>query len=109
MSEKKPRRTQRFLTLRLRKEDRELLQNLGRGREGVADRYEALCALREVLSDLRLEDVRDKERRPLRIGIPESLEEAIGEVVGRTGQPFLAVLLEAAREYRRRHPMPAGE
>ena len=49
-----------------------------------------------------MEDVRKKKRRALRIGVPEELETAINAVVKKTGQPFLTVLLEAAREYRRR-------
>ena len=53
------------------------------------------AALTEILPDLALEDVRGKERRALRIGIPEGLEVAINGIAEQTGQPFLTVLLEA--------------
>jgi hypothetical protein len=92
-----------YLTFRLHERDRQLLQDLGRVRPGVEDRHAALLELTEIVDDLELEDVRRRERRPLRIRIPEELEQAIKGKVKATGQTFLAVLIEAAREYERRH------
>jgi len=92
-----------YLTLRLYEPERELLQDLGRVRPGVPDRYTALLELVGIVNELELEDVRKRERRPLRIKIPQALKQAIDRKVEATGQTFLAVLIEAAREYERRH------
>ena len=93
----------RYLTFRLHERDRQLLQDLGRVRPGVEDRHAALLELAGIVDELELEDVRGRERRPLRIRIPEELERAINRKAEATGQTFLAVLIGAAREYERRH------
>jgi hypothetical protein len=92
-----------YLTVRLYEPERELLQDLGRVRTGEGDRYVALLELVEIVDELPLEDLRERVRRPLRIKIPEGLKQAIDRKVAATGQTFLAVLIEAAREYHRRH------
>jgi hypothetical protein len=102
---KQPRRNKRYLTLRLFEEDRELLQNLGRGRPEIADRYEAFLEVNEIVQGMEFPDIRKKKRRPIRIAIPQELEATITGIAEATGQPFLTILLEAAREYRRRHPL----
>ncbi len=91
------------LTFRLHERDRQLLQNLVRVKPGTEDRHAALLELVAIVDQLDLEDVRERERRPLRFRIPEELEEAINRKAEATGQNFLAVLIEAAREYKRRH------
>ena len=93
------------MTLRLLDQDRELILNLAKGRESTPDRHAALCALLPFVQKLSLPDIRQQERSALRVGIPAELEEAIKEVAERTGQPFVAVLLAAAREYRKRFPV----
>lgn len=93
----------RYITLRLHEKDRQLLQDLGRVRPGVEDRHAALLELAAIVDELDMEDLRGRERRPLRIRIPESLERAIDRKADATGQTFLAVLIAAATEYERRH------
>jgi hypothetical protein len=93
----------RYITFRLHELDRQLLKDLGRLRPGVEDRHAALLELTGIVNELELENVRGRERRPLRIRIPEELEQAINRKVEATGGTFLGVLLEAAREYQRRH------
>lgn len=102
---KQPRRNKRYLTLRLFEEDRELVQNLGRGRPEIADRYEAFLEVNEIVQGMEFPDIRKKQkRRPIRIAIPEELEATITRIAKATGQPFMTIMLEAVREYRRRHP-----
>ena len=103
MGERNAPRAGRYLTFRLYEPDRQLLQDLGRMRPGVEDRHAALLELVAIVDELKLEDVRGRERRPLRIRIPEELEQTINRKAEATGQTFLAVLIEAAREYERRH------
>ena len=104
MAERNLPREKKFMTLRLLPEDRQLLQDLGRGREKVPDRYTALCELTDIVQKLEIRPVEKQERQPLRLGIPESLDEAIREVVEKTDQTYLHILLAAATEYRRRYP-----
>src|SRR5262249_43190275 len=103
MAKKGKQRPGDYLTVRLYEAERELLQGLGRLRTGVGDRFTALLELVGIVDGLELEDVRKRKRKPLRIKIPEALRQAIDRKVEATGQTFLAVLLEAAREYERRH------
>lgn len=105
MSEPNTRRERRFITLRLLDEDRDLIQNLAKGRESTPDRHAALSALVPFVRKLSLPDIREQERSALRVGIPAELEDVINEVAERTGQPFVAVFLAAAREYRKRYPL----
>jgi hypothetical protein len=93
----------RYATFRLHERDRQLLQNLAQVKPGTEDRHAALLDLVAIVDQLKLEDVRERERRPLRFRIPEELEQAINRKVEATGQNFLTVLIEAAREYKRRH------
>ena len=93
----------RYLTFRLHERDRQLLQDLGRVRPGVEDRHAALLEIAGIVDELELEDVRGRERRPLRVRIPEELERTINRKAEATGQTFLAVLVAAAMEYERRH------
>lgn len=93
------------MTLRLLDDDRDLIQNLAKGRESTPDRHAALCALVPFVRKLSLSNIREQERSALRVGIPTELEDAIDEIAERTGQPFVAVLLAAAREYRKRFPL----
>ena len=104
MGERNEPRPKVFLTFRLLPEDRQLLQDLGRGREDVEDRHEALCSLEEIVRQLDFPTVTPPNRQPLRLGIPEKLDKTIRAVVAKTGQPYLHVLLAAAAEYRRRFP-----
>ena len=92
------RRERTYRTLRLRSEDKELLQRLGRDDQDL-DRYHALLELVAVIQKLQLPDVRNESRHPLRLGIPTQLDEAIRKKVDATGQTYIAVLLTAAREY----------
>lgn len=98
------RKERNFVVFRLFQQERELIRNLGRGSESVADRHQALRDLVPIVEELNLPDIRNLKRKPIRIGIPEDLDAAIREVSERTGQTYTDVLLAAAREYRRRYP-----
>lgn len=101
-------RERKFLTFRLLEEDRQLLQDLGRVGEEDKDRYHALCELTDIVPELDIPVAEKAERRALRLGIPEDLDVKIREVADRTKQPYLFILLEAAKEYRRRFPHSPG-
>jgi hypothetical protein len=103
MADRNLRRPGRYITFRLHDPERQLLQDLGRVRPGVDDRYAALRNLIPIVEHLEMTDVRERDRRPLRLRIPEDLDQAINRKAGETGQTFLAVLIAAATEYRRRH------
>ncbi|MFW5690757.1 MAG: hypothetical protein ACOCXY_03005 [Planctomycetota bacterium] len=98
-------RDRKYTTFRIFPDEKELLQHLGRGPEDAEDRYEALCELTDMVKTLDLPDIRNRERVPFRVGIPIELDAAIRNKVDQTGQPYIAVLLAAAAEYRRRHPV----
>lgn len=106
MTQRNTRREGDHVTFKLLPREHDLLQNLGRGRPEVADRYSALAALAELVPGLDLEDIRGRERNAIRVRIPPALREAIDRKVEETGQPFVTILLAAAAEYRRRHPLP---
>ena len=92
------RRERTYRTLRLRSEDKKLLQQLGRNDQDL-DRYHALLELVAVVQKLQLPDVRNERRHPLRLGIPTQLDKVIRKKVDATGQTYIAVLLMAAREH----------
>lgn len=105
MSDANPSRDGDYVSFRLYPKERYLIQHLGRGNPEVTDRYTALEALAEIVPSLDLEDVRTLERRAIRIRMPPATEAAIRKKADETGQTFLAVLLAAAAEYRRRFPV----
>ena len=90
------RRDRKFVTMRLYDEEREILRTLAPS-TGYDDRHEALLALVPLAKKAKFEDIRDRERRPLRIGIPDELSAAIDKIVKKTGQPRQHVLIELAR------------
>ena len=97
-------RDRKFVTFRFFPEDRELLQHIGKGRPEIEDRYEAFLDLAKLVPGLELPNIKDLERRPIRLGIPAELEEIINKKSEETGQPFITILLEAAKVYRRLYP-----
>ncbi len=97
-------RKRKFVTFRLLEEDRRLLKDLGIGREKDPERYHSLCELTQILTELDIPVAQTPERRALRLGIPTDLDQAIREVVKRTKQSYIFILIEAAKEYRRRFP-----
>src|SRR5262245_23539408 len=108
MARQKSRRLQRFLTLRLPESERSLLQNLGRGRAEIEDRYLALRELATIVPSLQWPGSHVEERRPCRVGLPEPVAETIEAMSQTTGLPVVTVLLAAARCYRAEHPLPRG-
>lgn len=98
-----------FKTFRLLPEDRLLLQNLGRGADGIENRREALELLSEVLATMQIPNVKDQNRRALRLGIPLELDTRIRQIVEETGQTYIDVLLLAAQEFRKRNPITPNE
>ena len=97
-----------FKTFRLFHRERELIRNLGRGPEDVASRHQALLGLVPIAKELDLPDIHNRQRQPIRIGIPTELDDAIRDVMERTGQNFIDVLLAAAEKYRERYPYSCG-
>ena len=93
----------RAIVVRLTQDDRELLRNLGRGRKEFITRHAALCELEDVVNEMQrrgeFEQIR-QQLRPSRLSIPAELDTAVTEKIGET-RTYVAVLLAAAREYRR--------
>jgi hypothetical protein len=75
----------------------------------VSDRHQALLDLVPIVEELDLPDIKGRKRRPIRIGIPDELDAAIRDVVDRTGHTYIDVLLAAATEYRKRHPLSPSQ
>jgi hypothetical protein len=99
-------RDRKFVTFRLLPDDRELLQHLGQGRADIPDRHTAFLELVEIVRRQEYpEEPPEPERRSLRLGIPTELDEAIKAEAERTESTYISILLRAAREYRRRHPL----
>lgn len=96
-------RPRKFMTFKIYNRDRDMLQNLARVRKDTPDRHAALIKLAEVVPDLDLEDIRDQERRALRLGLPPELEKALQEKQESTGQPIVTILTEGVHEYWRRY------
>lgn len=80
--------------------ERELLRTLADGIPDVPDRYHAFKELVPIIESLDLEHIKGKKRRPLKLSLPLELDEAIRAKSEQTGQPYIQVLLEAARKYR---------
>jgi hypothetical protein len=91
---------------RLSEKDREMLQDLGRGRDDSITRHDALCELTAIVKDMHREgafdEIKQHQRKSCRIDIPLDLKTAIDARV-RDGDKFLTVLMAAAREYQRQH------
>lgn len=90
----------RFTVFRVHEEERELLRSLGPCDD--IERYDVLLGLIDVLPDIELQP--KKVRRPIRLGIPPELEEAIDKIARKTKKPFVEVLVAAARAWRAKHP-----
>ena len=92
------------IVLRLDENDRELLQNLGRGRREFITRHGALSELVEIVREMHKEgefdQISQRRRRSVHIAVPADLDAAIREKIGET-RTYLTTLLAAAREYRR--------
>lgn len=103
--EEEPKLHRKRTVLRLAEEERELLQNLGRGRIDSITRHDALCELTEIVNDMcnkgELEEVQHRRRKSCRVNIPLDLKAAIDARV-KKGDKFLTVLLAAAKEYQRK-------
>ena len=81
------------------------MQYVGRGLETAKDRHEALVDLVPIVESLNLPDIRNRTRRPIRIGIPDDLDVAIRRVADSTGQTYVDILVAAVSEYRKKHPI----
>ena len=88
------------IVLRLPPKERELLLNLGRGRQDIITRHEALCELVPIIKCLddagAFEKIKRHNRKSCRIDIPDELEAAIARRIS-NNEPFLTILLAAAR------------
>ncbi len=92
-----------YKVFNLHPEDRDRIRLLGFG-DGMS-RHEALLQLVPIVERLDMIDIRESQRRPIRIAIPVELDRVIRERKAATGQPYVQILLEAARRYRLDHPM----
>jgi len=95
-------RDRKYRTLRLRPADKSLLQSLGGPDDEQPDRHHALLCLVSVIRELKLPDVRDEARVPLRLGIPTKLDAEIRRKADATGQTYVDILIAAANEYWQR-------
>jgi hypothetical protein len=90
------------IVLRLPPKDRELLLNLGRGRQDIITRHEALCELASIVKGLDdagvFEIIKKHTRKSYRINVPDELETAILQRAS-DSEAFLTILLAAARAY----------
>ena len=84
-----------FRTFRLLPKDRELLQNLGRGRADIEDRHAALLELVQIVREMEVPP--KEERQPLRIRIPTGLVNEIGQRADQSGHTAQDILLMAAQ------------
>jgi hypothetical protein len=89
-------RERNYLVFRLLEQDHQLLRELAK-HLGLPDRHEALERLAAIVPSLDLPDARDQHRRPLRIGVPPKLQEALAKKQEETGQPLITILLAAAQ------------
>lgn len=92
-----------FRTFRLPPNDRELLQNLGRGRVDIEDRHAALLELVQIVREMEVPP--KEERQPLRIRIPSELANEISQRADQSGHTAQDILLMAAQIYRDRYPL----
>ncbi|WP_339911809.1 hypothetical protein [Symmachiella dynata] len=92
-------RDRKWVTFRLWPEDRELLRTIADLSDETPDRYTALQQILPIIRDLELEDVREREREPLRLGIPKEVHNALAARSKATGQTITDILLIAVREY----------
>jgi hypothetical protein len=91
-----------YFVFRLLEEDWKLVKSL------ICDGrtwHEALEALTPIVKKMKLEKHAPPKRRPLRLGLPRKLREALDEKADKTEQPLTEVFLRAAREYRQQHPI----
>jgi hypothetical protein len=90
------------IVLRLPPKDRELLLNLGRGRQDIITRHAALCELVPIVKSLddtgAFETIKKHNRKSYRVDIPNELEAAIAQRVS-DSTAFLTILLTAAKFY----------
>ena len=71
--------------------------------EELPNRHEALERLIPIVQSMDLEKLEQGDRKPIRLGIPDELHKAINDLKKKTGQTYISILVEAAREYKRLH------
>ncbi len=101
-------RPRKFTTMKLLDADKKLLQQLGKGRIDIEDRYHALLELVPIVQQLTL-PTKASERKAFRLGIPLELDKALRTQAEKSGQPLVDILLQAARIYRTKHPLKKGK
>lgn len=89
----------RYLTSRLYRKQFKLLSELGRTKPDFTDRYMSLKELATTVDQLKIKDIRKRKLKALRLKIPPELEKAIAKKMKQTGQPFIRILLKAAKKY----------
>ena len=92
-------RDRQWSTFRLWPPDRELLRTIAERSDETPDRYTAFQRLLPIVQALNLEDVRELERQPLRLGLPVELHEVLTQRSKATGLTITDILLRAARQY----------
>lgn len=90
-------RERRWAILQLLEEDHLRLRRLGI-ESGYADRYAALVGLVPFVREMKEDNlIKPPERRPLKLGIPPELDEAIKAKANELGVTSIKVLLSAAQ------------
>lgn len=90
------RRDRVYRVFRLYQDDRERLRTLHEV-TAVEDRHHALLNLVDIVENMDIPDIRERERQSIRIGIPVELHETIQRRADETGQTYVDILMMAVR------------
>lgn len=101
-----PPKGRHWFTFRLFAEDHELLKTLTKRQTETKDRHSALLALVPIVQSLSIPKIEKRERKALRIGIPDELYDELERIKDETGHSMTDIILIAAREYAQQHPLP---
>lgn len=90
-----PKKTRRSMVVRISEDERELLQNIGRGNSRIGNRHDALITMAAILDELELPKLPAKGRATISLTVPDDLNEAINARHKETGIPKIQILLQA--------------
>lgn len=91
------------LVLRLPPDERNLLQNIGRGRPDIANRHQALLELAKLIPEMDFKK-RDRERISIYLPLPQELYDALEQRFEETHVPRVRILLAAVKRQAQMPP-----
>jgi hypothetical protein len=94
-----------FVVFRVSPDEKKLLKSLGQ-KPGEKDRYTVLCQLVGLAREMKFTRQKLRLPKPVRLRMPPGLSKTLKQISQQTSKPAVAVLIDLAREYRRRHPFP---